>query len=97
MANKAGKATYISVTAPCRRSSRWGIEVFVHNGHGGPAGWHRAGTVDIAMHEEVWEDRVFDVVDLGTVPNDREILVDEDGCCWSRDAGTTSPPRSFRT
>ena len=46
-------------------------EVFVHNGYGGPAGWRRAGTVDIAVHEEVWEDRVFDVVDFGAVPNDR--------------------------
>ena len=23
------------------------------------------------LHEEVWEDRVFDVVDFGAVPNDR--------------------------
>ena len=46
-------------------------EVLVHNGEGGPAGWRRAGTVDIALHEEVWEDRVFDVVDFGAVPNDR--------------------------
>ena len=46
-------------------------EVFVHNGHGGPAGWRRVGTMAIAVHEEVWENRVFDVVDFGAVPNDR--------------------------
>lgn len=46
-------------------------EVFVHNGHGGPAGWRRAGTVDIAVHKEVWEDQIFNVVDFGAVPNDR--------------------------
>ena len=61
-----------SVTAPLPTKLAPGIyEVFVHNGHGGPAGWRRAGTVDIAVHEEVWEDRVFDVVDFGAVPNDR--------------------------
>ena len=61
-----------SVTAPLPEGLTPGIyEVFVHNGYGGPAGWRRAGTVDIAVHEEVWEDRVFDVVDFGAVPNDR--------------------------
>ena len=61
-----------SVTAPLPAKLAPGIyEIFVHNGHGGPAGWRRAGTVDIAVHKEVWEDRIFDVVDFGAVPNDR--------------------------
>lgn len=61
-----------SVTAPLPEGLTPGIyEVFVHNGYGGPAGWRRAGTVDIAVHEEVWEDRIFNVVDFGAVPNDR--------------------------
>ena len=61
-----------AVTAPLPAKLALGAyEVFVHNGHGGPAGWRRAGTVDISVHEEVWEDRIFNVVDFGAVPNDR--------------------------
>ena len=61
-----------SVTAPLPAKLTPGAyEIFVHNGHGGPAGWRRAGTVDIAVHKEVWEDRIFNVVDFGAVPNDR--------------------------
>ena len=61
-----------SVTAPLPAKLTPGAyEVFIHNGHGGPAGWRRAGTVDIAVHKEVWEDRIFNVVDFGAMPNDR--------------------------
>ena len=61
-----------SVTAPLPAKLAPGAyEVFIHNGHGGPAGWRRAGTVDISMHKEVWEDRIFNVVDFGAMPNDR--------------------------
>ena len=61
-----------SVTAPLPTKLAPGAyEIFVHNGHGGPAGWRRAGTVDIAVHKEVCEDRIFNVVDFGAVPNDR--------------------------
>ena len=72
------------VELPLQQQDQWSVtaslpakltpgayEVFVHNGHGGPAGWRRAGIVDIAVHKEVWEDRIFNVVDFGAVPNDR--------------------------
>ncbi|MFA6292844.1 MAG: glycosyl hydrolase family 28-related protein, partial [Victivallales bacterium] len=44
-------------------------ELWVHNGHGGAAGWRKAGSMRVAPHQFPLKNEIFDVTRYGAHPN----------------------------